>query len=322
MGVTSVAGSETQNRARAIFPTLTVTAWISTVLLILIGSIVRVTGYGLGCPDWPLCYGQAIPPGFTSAWVEFSHRLFGAATSIQIFTLAAIAWREYRPRRWIFRPAVAVAGLLMIQILLGGLHVILEVPPETGLVHTGAAMMIVGLLALLLARSAPFARRLAFSAFASLLDSRLPALIAVTTAGSYLLLLTGSYVTRTGASLACLDFPACGAAELATQRLVDIHMLHRLTAFTIAGLTIAVVVWMLRRSNDQGLRRFAIVLGVLLVLQFGLGIANVFFLLPMGSRVLHITVGASFWSALVFLWSITRRSTVSEAVAQLATAQR
>jgi heme A synthase len=237
MGV--IASAETRNRAKTIFPTLTVTAWISTVLLILVGSIVRVTGFGLGCPDWPLCYGQAIPPGFTDAWVEFSHRVFGALTSLQIFALAAIAWREYRREHWVFRPAAAVAGLLVIQIGLGGLHVIMEIPPETGLIHTGAAMMIVGLLALLLARSAPFARRMAATARDSLLDGRLPALIAVTTGTSYLLLLTGSYVTRTGASLACLDFPLCGAVEQATQRLIDIHMLHRLTAFTVAGLAIA-----------------------------------------------------------------------------------
>jgi heme A synthase len=283
-----------------------VTAWISTVLLILVGSIVRVTGYGLGCPDWPLCYGQAIPPGFTDAWVEFTHRLFGAATSIQIFSLSAIAWREYRQQRWIFRPAMVVAVLLVIQIGLGGLHVIMEIPPETGLIHTGVAMLIVGILALLLAQSAPFAHRMAKSAHDSLVTTRLPALIAVTTAASYLLLLTGSYVTRTGASLACLGFPACGAIEQATQRLVDIHMLHRFTAFTVAALTIAVVVWMLRRSRDQGLRSLAIALSILLVLQFGLGISNVFFLLPMWSRVLHITVGASFWSALVILWTVTR----------------
>ncbi len=307
MNVIAVS-TEPRNRARSIFPTLTVTAWVSTVLLILIGSIVRVTGFGLGCPDWPLCYGQAIPPGFTEAWVEFSHRLFGAATSIEIFALAAIAWREYRRERWIFRPAVIVAGLLVFQIGLGGLHVIMEIPPETGLVHTGTAMMIVGLLALILARSAPFAQRLGLSAHASLLDGRLPALISITTAASYLLLLTGSYVTRTGASLACLDFPLCGAVEEATQRLVDIQMLHRLSAFTVAGLVIAVVVWMLRRSEDQGLRRFAIVLGGLMALQFGLGIANVFLLLPMWSRVLHITVGASIWSTLVILWTVTRSS--------------
>jgi heme A synthase len=307
MGATAIASTEPRHRARAIFPTLTVTAWVSTVLLILIGSIVRVTGFGLGCPDWPLCYGQAIPPGFTEAWVEFSHRLFGAATSLQIFALAAIAWREYRQEHWIFRPAVIVAGLLVLQIGLGGLHVIMELPPETGLVHTGAAMMIVGLLALILARSAPFAHRLAASARASLLDGRLPALISVSTAASYLLLLTGSYVTRTGASLACLDFPLCGAVEQATQRLIDIQMLHRLTAFTVAGLIIGVVVWIFRRTKDRGLRRIALVLSILLVLQFGLGMANVFFLLPMWSRVLHITVGASIWSALVILWTITRR---------------
>jgi heme A synthase len=306
MGV--IASAETRNRAKTIFPTLTVTAWISTVLLILVGSIVRVTGFGLGCPDWPLCYGQAIPPGFTDAWVEFSHRVFGALTSLQIFALAAIAWREYRREHWVFRPAAAVAGLLVIQIGLGGLHVIMEIPPETGLIHTGAAMMIVGLLALLLARSAPFARRMAATARDSLLDGRLPALIAVTTGTSYLLLLTGSYVTRTGASLACLDFPLCGAVEQATQRLIDIHMLHRLTAFTVAGLAIATAVWMFRRTQDQGLRRFAIVLIGLVVLQFGLGIANVFFLLPMWSRVLHITVGASIWSVLVILWTVTRLS--------------
>ncbi len=303
-----VSRVETHNRAKAILPTLTVTAWVSTVLLILIGSIVRVTGFGLGCPDWPLCYGQAIPPGFTDAWVEFSHRMFGALTSLQIFTLAAIAWREYRQERWIFRPAVIVAGLLVIQIGLGGLHVIMEIPPETGLIHTAVAMMIVGLLALLLARSAPFARRLAASARVSFFDSRLPALSAITTAASYLLLLTGSYVTRTGASLACLDFPLCGAVEQAPQRLIDIHMLHRLGAFTVTGLAVAVVIWMFRHTQDHGLRRLAIVLSALLVLQIGLGIANVFFLLPMWSRVLHITVGASIWSVLVILWTVTRRS--------------
>lgn len=312
MSSASVAVPERRPRAVRIFPILSLTAWVSTVLLVLVGSIVRVTGNGLGCPDWPLCYGQAIPPGFAGAWVEFSHRLFATAASIQIFALAAIAWREYRRERWVLRPALAVAGLLMAQIGLGGLHVILENPPETGLIHTGLAMLIVGLLALQLARSAQLTRRLAESAHTSLPDSRLPALIAVTAVASYVLLLTGSLVTRSGASLACLDFPICGAAEQATQRLVELHMLHRLVATTVAGLTIGVVVWMLRLRTDPGLHRLAIVLSVLLVIQVGLGIANVLLRLPMGSRVLHLTLGATFWSALVVLWSVTRRSAGSK----------
>ena len=291
-------------------PSLAASAWLSTVLLILVGSIVRVTGFGLGCPDWPLCYGQPIPPAYTAAWVEFSHRILGAIVAIQVISLAALSWRYYRRDPWIFRPAMAAVGLITFQILLGGLHVVLENPPETGLVHTATALLIVGLLAVLLARTASFTRNLAIEARAAIQAGWLPSLITATTASSYLLLLTGSYVTRTGASLACLAFPACGAVEQASQSLVEIHMLHRFAALFVTGLTIATLVGILRGSPGRALRRFAAIIGVLLTFQLALGIANVLFLIPMWSRVLHITVGATFWSSLVILWVSTRSSMV------------
>lgn len=289
-------------RTRQIFPTLTITAWASTVLLVLVGSIVRVTGHGLGCPDWPLCYGQAIPPGFVGAWVEFSHRMFGAAASLQIFLVAVLAWQHHRARRWIFRPAMAAAGLLIIQIGLGGLHVIMEIPPETGLIHTGVAMLIVGLLALILAQSSHRLREI---------GNRLPRmsrLVSIAAGVTYLLLLTGSYVTRSGASLACLSFPACGSLETTTRQLVEIHILHRIVAFTIAALTIVVIARLVRAGQHPSVRWPGWILAGLLVLQFGLGISNVLFRLPMLSRVLHLTVGATFWSAMVVLWTLTRRA--------------
>ena len=77
-------------------------ALISTILLVAMGSIVRVTGHGLGCPDWPLCYGRMIPPALTGAWVEFSHRMLGGLVSLQIVSLGVLIWQHYRNRPWLF----------------------------------------------------------------------------------------------------------------------------------------------------------------------------------------------------------------------------
>ncbi|MFQ5611504.1 MAG: heme A synthase [Anaerolineae bacterium] len=293
-------------RARALYPTLAVAALISTILLVMVGSIVRVTGNGLGCPDWPLCHGQAIPPALTGAWVEFSHRLFGAFASSQIAFLAMLAWRRYRRRAWVFRPALAAVGLLSVQVTLGGLHVIYELPRTTGLIHTGLAMLIVGLLAVQVAVSLPPARRLSRRAIQVFDGSRFSSWVGLTAAATYGLLLTGSYVTRTGASLVCPAFPHCGPAGAGLRALVDIQMLHRFTAFGVALLSLVAVVWMLRRvgGGDRGLSRVAYGLAGLLLLQFALGISNVLLLLPMWSRVLHLTVGTAFWASLVIVWVI------------------
>jgi heme A synthase len=272
-------------------------ALASTVLLVLVGSIVRVTGYGLGCPDWPLCYGQAIPPGYTGAWVEFSHRLFGAATSAQILLLGLLAWRRYREKPWIFRPAVLAVGLLVIQIGLGGLHVILEIPPETGLLHTGIAMLIVGLLSVVVAMSSDRRRE------SSSGDRRFRRFISIAAVATYVLLMTGSYVTRTGASLACPSFPLCGRDDPALRRLIDIQMLHRLAAFAVAILVVGIIIRLLRDSAAPIIRRYSRGLGILILIQFGLGISNILLRLPMWSRVLHLTIAATIWSVVVMLWT-------------------
>ncbi|RME44599.1 MAG: heme A synthase [Chloroflexi bacterium] len=289
---------------RRLLPGLALSALISTVLLVLMGSIVRVTGNGLGCPDWPLCYGRAIPPALTGAWMEFTHRMIGGLTSLQIVLLGWLAWRGYRTERWIFRPATAAVALLVVQIVLGGLHVILEIPPATGLVHTGVAMLIVGLIAVVVAVAMPAAQRLRRAGGELFHNARFVSWVSWTTAATYFLLLTGSYVTRRGASLACPSFPWCGSNAPGIHALIQLQMLHRYTAFSVAFLTLVTIAWLLsRRKEDRRVRRFAYGLGVLLIAQFGLGIANVLLRLPMWSRALHLTVGATFWASLVVLWT-------------------
>ncbi len=288
-----------------LLPALALSALASTILLILVGSIVRVTGNGLGCPDWPLCYGQAIPPAFGGAWVEFSHRFLAAATTAQVLLLAVLAWRNHRAENWVLRPALLAVALLAAQIVLGGLHVILELPPTTGWIHTGTAMLIVGALAVLATITRSPLSPLGATASAVRGGRPFAIWISINTVALYLLLLTGSYVTRTGASLVCPSFPACGSAASGLRDLIAIQMLHRYMALAVGLMTLATVGWLLR-AGEPRTRRYAITLATLLAVQVGLGIANVLLRLPMWSRALHLTVGAALWVGMVGLWTMTQ----------------
>lgn len=275
---------------------LAASALASTLLLVAMGGIVRATGHGLGCPDWPLCYGRVIPPALTGAWVEFTHRLLGAFAALQILLLGAVAWRRRRDPAQPAWPALAAVAILALQVPLGGLHVVLEIPPQTGLVHTVAAMLIVGLLAWHLAAGRPARAQSAER------PRYLGAWLGITAIASLILVVSGSWVTRSGASLACPDFPACGAPEVVSRALVHFQVMHRSLALGVALFLAVALAWLWRSGAGNGFRGLALGLAVLLLLQGGLGAANVLLRLPIWSRVLHLAVAATLWAGLVFLW--------------------
>src|SRR6187549_1084775 len=115
---------------------------IGTYLLIVVGAIVRSTGSGLGCPDWPLCHGQFVPPPQVAAWIEFSHRFTGVVVSTLMLALVAAAWVWARQIRHIVLPATAVPIMLALQIALGAWVVWLETPSLVVMVHFGFALVI------------------------------------------------------------------------------------------------------------------------------------------------------------------------------------
>ena len=107
--------------------------WI--LFLIFFGAIVRVTGSGMGCPDWPLCYNQIIPPAELPAWIEFLHRVIAGIAAILTFVIAVIAWRNYREYRSIYISAIAAVGLVLFQAFLGGVTVWYNNAPVTVIAH-------------------------------------------------------------------------------------------------------------------------------------------------------------------------------------------
>jgi heme A synthase len=283
---------------------LSLVTLISVILVIGVGSFVRVTGHGLGCPDWPLCYGRAIPPLKIGAWVEFSHRLVAGVVGLQVLGLVILAWRRYRHESWVLVPAVAAGLVLLVQAWLGGSHVLNELPAWTGFVHTAVAMLIAGLVAVLVAVSHPTFEQMGRRAAQLLPLRRLSLGAAITAGATYVLLVTGSLVTRSGASLACPAFPHCGVANAsdALRYLITLQMIHRYAAFTVAAAVLLLVYFLLRHGRaERLLRRFAYLLLILVSIQFALGISNVLLYLPLWSRILHLTVGGLIWATAVIL---------------------
>src|SRR6202022_243155 len=81
------------------FRRLAVLTAIFAYLQIALGGLVRVSGSGLGCPDWPLCHGRPYPPADLNAIIEYSHRAVGVVTGVLIIATVVLAWVVYRTRR-------------------------------------------------------------------------------------------------------------------------------------------------------------------------------------------------------------------------------
>jgi len=136
-------------------------ATIVTYFLIFVGGLVRVSGAGLGCPDWPRCFGSWIPPfsrdqvppefnagifNVTLAWIEYINRLVGVIVGILIAGTAILAIRNFRSRKRILIPSVLAALLVAFQGWYGSVVVSSKLMPHTVSVHLVLALTIVSLL--------------------------------------------------------------------------------------------------------------------------------------------------------------------------------
>ena len=321
---------------------LTLITLFLTFDLVLFGAFTRLTDSGLGCPDWPGCYGSATPIGAMTeitaaqtamptgpvthgkAWIEMVHRYLATGVGVLILTLASMAWWSRRQSRSVspWWPTVTLVWVCL-QGAFGALTVTMKLFPAIVTLHL---MLGVGLLALLMAqavrydgaglRPVPAAlRRGLWIGFALL----------------WLQIALGGWVSTNYAVLACPDFPTCNgqwvpemnwqgfglwrALGLTTdgqiltfQALSSIHFVHR----SAAWLVLAVLVWCGWRLRLQpGLRSAGQWLLGLSALQFATGLSNVVLDWPLLAAVMHTGGAAAMVVTLTWALSISRADSFS-----------
>jgi heme A synthase len=294
----------TEKTPSRLLMSMTLATALLTLGLIVFGAVVRVTDSGLGCGEsWPLCNGSVFPPlDNLTAWIEWLHRLFAALIGLFGLVILGTAIRDYRASRisgFVLFAVLAAAGLFVVQSTLGALVVVLELPPTMVALHLGTAMLL--LAALLMAYTAARHRPQQTHA-----RDGITALVATTTALSLIIILTGSLVRGSGATLACVDWPLCNGEVFPVNQgqLALIHMFHRF-AVAALGITLVLLVWQIRMNRrDVQTRRLALLALMVYLMQAGVG---AMFVLTSAAPVWgasHVGLAAATWALLVVLSTV------------------
>ncbi len=292
---------------------------LALLALTALGGIVRVTGSGLACPDWPGCYGAVIPTGdfgeFAAyqVWLEWSHRLAAAIIGLLILAYAVYAFR--RQPRAVWLPAALAIPMLALQVILGGLTVTERLEALIVTLHLAAAMLIVMLIAASWLGAFNWPAVASEEADAPLGVSppdqaRTFARIALFAALLvYAAVVVGSYVTHVGADpdlaanvgpggAACgNNWPFCYGGLWPEGSYAQWNMSHRLIV-VVAGLTLlgAALGAVMLRPRSRAQTMLVHTAATLFVAQIAVGAAMIWINFDAWARALHLSLGSITWT--------------------------
>jgi protoheme IX farnesyltransferase len=286
--------------------------------LVVLGGVVRVSGSGLGCPDWPLCHGHLLPPLDLHAIIEYSHRTTASLASLLLAATALTAWVQARRRPDLRRPATAALFLLALQVTLGAVTVLLELPPIVVLVHLATAQALLG------AACVTAAAVLLPLPAAGVIDQTSLRAARRAAGAAYLLILSGSLVVGSGASAACTGWPLCGAGlSLSLDRLPLIQLAHRGLAALLGLVIVVSLVTVVRRlGSARPVRLWVALTLAALAFQVAVGAAVVLLDLPAALHGLHLALATAVWAGTVALSVMAARLPAEPAVEAIGTDRR
>ena len=278
---------------------------VSTLAAVAIGGVVRATGSGDACPDWPRCFGRWIPPFEFSTLIEYSHRLSVAVAGVLIFATAWVAWRRVRADRGVVRPALIAPLIFILQAGIGAGRIWIGPHPGIVTIHFLAGMALVAVV-LMVAAATRVSRPPAEAP--DVVGPGFRRLTAWSLVVVAILLAIGAYVRGEQAGLVFLDWPLMDGRlipDLGSSTSVA-GFLHRVVA-GVAMILVASLAWRARRVRHAGVRGAAWTAFGLMLVQTGIGAVAVLSRLDPAARAAHVAGGSLAWGALVVLATVVSR---------------
>jgi heme a synthase len=293
---------------------LSIAALALAFVVVVVGAYVRLSDAGLGCPDWPLCYGRPLPAQIThpdalaKAWKEMGHRYLAGTLGILILALCVVGWRNRRSRAL----TTALVLVVVFQAALGMWTVTLLLKPAIVTAHLLGGMATLSLLLWLALSESSHGADAAVKALKPIAATAL-AVVAVQ-------VMLGGWVSANYAALACPDLPLCRGRVLpdmdfanafhvlrelgqtargdllSNEALTAIHWTHRVFA-----LLAATAVLVLASRAFRYLPRLSITVALVMLVQFALGVSNVALGLPLPLAAAHNAGAALLVACLVVI---------------------
>jgi heme a synthase len=319
---------------------LAVFAFSIAIIVVVLGAFTRLVHAGLGCPDWPTCYGHYWVPNTADeihaanqafaetpvqtekTWPEQIHRIFASSLGLLMIGLVAISVRNRRAEGQPLKLPIFMLCFVVLQGLFGMWTVTLLLWPQVVTSHLLGGFTTLSLLWLLVQRLGNFRWR--FNALELITIRKLRWLAIVGLLVVIMQIALGGWTTSNYAALACADLPTCHnewvppmdfsagfnifqrigpnylGGQLDNQARTAIHFSHRIGAAAVT-VVLLLLVFRLLMARVKQVRYIAGVLGATLLVQLTLGLSNVLFALPLPVAVAHNAVGAMLLLVLVTL---------------------
>lgn len=265
-----------------------------------LGGVVRVTDSGLGCPDWPLCHGQVIPPFDTATLIEYSHRLSGSVLGLLVIASATIVWMRLRSNRVALTASVVALVLVVAAGILGGITVLTELDPRFVLLHLAIAEAMIACLIFAAIAGWNFGSEAIANGHEQ--ASEVKPFIIASIAGAFILILSGSYMVGSGYGTSCATWPLCRGSFMPEGMAYAIHMGHRYVA-ALVGVVIVWTAWKAwsSASAQSAVRTTAACVAASFAVQTVVGALVVWSGFSADLKATHLSLATLVWMGLATL---------------------